>query len=77
MRDKKQLEYMCIRAIKGVLAYTSGPNGLLGMDAITDELTNRLLGDMILEGKVVKLADNVYFGGGGGAISSTITSNLP
>ena len=63
MRDKKQLEYLCIRTIGGVLAYARGPNGLLGMDAITDELTDRLLGDMILEGKVVKLADNVYFGG--------------
>ena len=61
-RDKKQLEYLCIRTIGGILAYTRGPNGLLGMDAVTDELTDKLLGDLVLEGKVVKLADNVYFG---------------
>ena len=62
MREKKQLEYLCIRTIGGVLAYARGPNGLLGMDAVTDELTDKLLGDLVLDGKVVKLADNVYFG---------------
>ena len=62
-REKRQLEYLCIRTVGGVLAYARGPNGLLGMDAITDELTDKLLGDLVLEGKVVKLADNVYFGG--------------
>ena len=62
MKEKRQLEYLCIRTIGGTLAYTRGPNGLLGMDAITDELTDKLLGDLVLAGKVVKLADNVYFG---------------
>ena len=62
MKDKRQLEYLCIRTIGGTLAYARGPNGLLGMDAITDELTDKLLGDLVLDGKVVKLADNVYFG---------------
>ena len=62
MREKRQLEYLCIRTVGGVLAYARGPNGLLGMDAVTDELTDKLLGDLVLEGKVVKLADNVYFG---------------
>ena len=62
LRERKQLEYLCIRTVGGVLAYARGPNGLLGMDAVTDELTDKLLGDLVLEGKVVKLADNVYFG---------------
>ena len=36
--------------------------GLLGMDMYQDELTDKLLGDLVLSGHVVKLADNVYFG---------------
>ena len=33
------------------------------MDSVTDELTDKLLGDLVLERKVIKIADNVYFGG--------------
>ena len=40
-REKRQLEYLCIRTVGGVLAYARGPNGLLRMDAITDELTDK------------------------------------
>ena len=62
-KDVKQLQYLCIRTVKGTMAYARGPNGLLGMDSATDELTDKVLGDLVLEGKVIKLADNVYFGG--------------
>ena len=65
--ERRQLEYLCIRTAGGTLAYARAPNGLLGMDATADELTDKLLGDMVLQGKVAKLADNVYFG------ASTIT----
>ena len=37
--------------------------GLLGMDAVQEELTDKLLGDLVLRGAVAKVADNVYFGG--------------
>ena len=37
--------------------------GLLGMDAIQEELTDKVFGDMVLAGNVVKLTDNLYFGG--------------
>ena len=60
--DRRQLEYLCIRTAGGTLAYARGPNGLLGMDAVCDELTDKILGDMVLQGKVAKLADNIYFG---------------
>ena len=63
MKEKRQLGYLCIRTVGGVLAYARGPNGLLGMDAVCDQLTDKLFGDLVLQGKVVKLADNLYFGG--------------
>ena len=63
MRQKKQMEYLCIRTVGGTLAYSRGPNGLLGMDAICEELTDKLFGDLVLEGKVAKIADNIYCGG--------------
>ena len=37
--------------------------GLLGMDSFQDELTDHLFGDLVSAGQVVKIADNVYFGG--------------
>ena len=60
MKDRKQLEFLCIRTIGGTLAYARGPNGLLGMDVYCEELTDKLLDDLVLQGKVAKIADNVY-----------------
>ena len=60
--DRRQLEYLCIRTAGGILAYARGPNGLLGMDAVCDELTDKILGDMVLQGKVAKSADTIFFG---------------
>ena len=62
-QHKKQLEYLCIKTIFGTYAYCRGPMGLLGMDAIQEELTDRVFGDLVLAGKLVKQADNLYFGG--------------
>ena len=61
-KARNQLQYLCIRTAQGTMAYARGPNGLLGMDSVTDELTDKMFGDMVLEGKLVKLADNLYFG---------------
>ena len=61
--DKRQLQYLCIRTASGTLAYARAPIGLLGMDAVQEELTDKLLGDLVLKGAVAKVADNVYFGG--------------
>ena len=60
--DKQKLGYLCIRTAMGTLCFSSATMGLLGMDVFQDELTDRLLGDLVLEGNVVKLADNIYFG---------------
>ena len=62
-QQKKQLEYLCIKTVFGTYTYARGPMGLLGMDAVQEELTDRVFGDLVLEGRVVKHADNLYFGG--------------
>ena len=61
-RDRAKLGYLCIRTATGTKTFTSAIQGLLGMDVYQDELTDRLLGDLVLAGHVVKLADNIYFG---------------
>ena len=61
-QDKQQLQYLCIRTACGTLAYARAPMGLIGMDAVQEELTDKLLGDLVVKGSVAKLADNVYFG---------------
>ena len=60
--DKEKLGYLCIRTAIGTLCFSSATMGLLGMDIFQDELTDRLLGDLVLKGNVVKIADNIYFG---------------
>ena len=62
-QQKKQLAYLCVKSIFGTFAYARGPMGLLGMDAVQEELTDRIFGDLVLKGQVVKHADNLYFGG--------------
>ena len=47
----------------GTLTFERAPMGLLGMDVVLDEPTDRVLGDLVQQGKIVKIADNVYFGG--------------
>ena len=60
--DKQKLGYLCIRSAMGTLCFSSATMGLLGMDVFQDELTDKLVGDLVLSGHVIKLADNVYFG---------------
>ena len=61
-QDKQQLQYLCIRTACGTLAYARAPMGLIGMDSVQEELTDKLLGDLVITGKVAKVADNIYFG---------------
>ena len=61
--DKNKLGYLCIRTAFGTLAFTRAPMGLLGMDVFQDELTDTVFGDLVLAGKVCKIANNIYFGG--------------
>ena len=59
---KDKLSYLCIRTSFGTMTYTRGAMGLLGMDSYQEELTDRLFGDMVVDNKLVKVADNIYFG---------------
>ena len=60
--NKQNLGYLCIRSAIGTVCFSSATMGLLGMDVFQDELTDKLLGDLVLSGNLIKLADNVYFG---------------
>ena len=59
---RQKLGYLCIRTALGTRCFSSATMGLLGMDVYQDELTDKLLSDLVLSGHVIKLADNVYFG---------------
>ena len=48
---------------KGVVVYTRGCMGLPGSECALEELTTLLFKDMIDQGKVVKMADDLFFGG--------------
>ena len=61
-RDKDKLGYLCIRTALGTLCFSRATMGLLGMDTYQDELTDKMFGDLVLSGQIVKIADNVYFG---------------
>ena len=37
--------------------------GLLGSDKHQETLTDKMFGDLVLKGKLYKIADNLYFGG--------------
>ena len=47
----------------GTLTFARAPMGLLGMDVWQDELTDRVFGDLIEANSLIKIADNIYFGG--------------
>ena len=61
-REKDKLWFLCIRTAQGPVCFSRATMGLLGMDTYQDELTDRLLGDLVLQGHVIKIADNIYFG---------------
>ena len=63
-REKDELGFLCIRMrmAQGTLCFSRATMGHLGMDAYQDELTDRLLGELVLQGHVIKWAANIYFG---------------
>ena len=62
-KDLKNLSYLCIQTDEGTLVYTRAPQGLPGILEYQEELTDAVIGDMIVEGRAVKWADNIYAGG--------------
>lgn len=48
---------------KGLLVYNRGVMGLPGVEVALEELTCLLLGDMVKNGKVAKIADDLFIGG--------------
>ena len=48
---------------KGILVYNVGSMGLPGVESALEELTCLVLGDMVQEGSVCKLADDLIVGG--------------
>lgn len=48
---------------KGLLVYNRGVMGLPGVEVALEELTCLILGDMVKQDKVAKLADDLYIGG--------------
>ena len=60
--EREKVSYLCIRTTYGTMAYSRAGMGLLGMDSYQEELTDRLFGDLVVENRLVKVADNLYFG---------------
>ena len=48
---------------KGTYVYTTGCMGLPGTEVALEELTCRVFGDLVMEGCVAKVADDLYIGG--------------
>ena len=48
---------------KGIRVYTRSAMGMPGSETCLEELMSRVLGDLIQEGCVAKIADNLYIGG--------------
>jgi len=48
---------------KGIRVYTRSAMGMPGSETCLEELMSRVLGNLILEGRVAKLADDLYCGG--------------
>ena len=48
---------------KGLLVYNVGAMGLPGVEVALEELTSLVLGDLVQQGKVCKLADDLIIGG--------------
>ena len=49
--------------MKGAYVYTVGCMGLPGTEVALEELTCKLFGDLVMKGKVAKLADDLFIGG--------------
>ena len=60
--QRRKLAYLAIKTAFGTMIFTRAGQGLLGMDVYQDELMQKLFRDLILQGKLITLADNVYLG---------------
>ena len=59
--SRKSLKYCgVVSPMKGVFVYTAGAMGLPGTEVALEELTCLLFGEMVKQGKVVKLADDFF-----------------
>ena len=62
--DKESMKYCGVATpFKGVRVYTRAAMGMPGSETALEELLSRVLGDLIQEGVVAKLADDLYCGG--------------
>ena len=61
-KEREKVAYLCVRTVFGTLAWARAPQGLLGSDQYLEELTDRLFGDLMLEGHLIKKSDNIYIG---------------
>ncbi len=62
--DKPSIKYLgTLTPYKGLRVYTRAAMGMPGSSEYLDELMSRVLGDLIKEGIVIKLADDLYIGG--------------
>ena len=60
---RKSMKYCGVASpMKGVYVYTRGCMGLPGTEVALEELTCRLFGVLVQQGKVVKLADDLFVG---------------
>ena len=44
------------------MIYTRAPQGLLGMSEFEDEVTNKVLRDLVASGHAMKIVDNIFYG---------------
>ena len=62
--SKDSLKYVgVVTPFRGVRVYTRCAIGMPGSETALEELTCRVLGDLLEEGVVTKLADDLYCGG--------------
>ena len=61
--DKESMKYCgVVTPFKGVRVYVKAAMGMPGSECALEEVMCRVLGDMIQDGKAVKIADNLYCG---------------
>lgn len=61
---KESMKYCgMVTPFRGVRVYARSAMGMPGSETILEELTCRVLGDLVQEGVVAKLADDLYCGG--------------
>ena len=62
--DKSSYKYVGVcTPFKGVYVYTRAVMGLPGSESALEQLLCKVLGDLMVEGCVVKIADDLYIGG--------------